>query len=326
MGSLYPYKGGFAMYMVDAHCDTATFLEPTDYSGSSGKSQVDFASLCRYGVGVQFWAIWQDRLKDEAFSFQKALYLLEASSYQAKHCPGMGVLTCREQLDRLAPGQSLLLLGLEGAEQLEGDLANLERARQAGCGFIGLTWNHANEAASGCLAARDEGLTPWGKELVIRMEEMGILVDLAHASPKTFWDTLEIARKPLIVSHTCCDALYNHPRNLNDTQLKALAAQGGVAGITFVGPFLAADGGCMQDVVAHILHGITVAGLEHIGIGSDFDGTDPIPGLAAGTCCLPDLARALLESGLSPQEIRCIMGGNFARILKENLQECGKNE
>lgn len=151
------------MYMVDAHCDTATFLEPADYSGSCGKSQVDFASLCRYGVGVQFWAIWQDRLKDKKFSFQKALHLLEASNYQANHCPGMGILTCREQLAELTPGHSLLLLGLEGAEQLEGDLANLERAQKAGCRFIGLTWNHANEAASGCFSARDEGLTSWGK-------------------------------------------------------------------------------------------------------------------------------------------------------------------
>jgi len=306
------------MLIVDGHCDTATFLSEQEYAASYGKSQVDFDALRRYGVGIQFWAIWQDKMQAPC-SFTRGLKILQNSARAAAATSGMGVLTKKSQLDLAAQGESLLFMGFEGVEQLEGDLDNLDIAQAAGCGFIGITWNHANEAAAGCLAAEDSGLTAWGRRLIKKMNEKHLLLDLAHASEKTFWQALEVTEKIPVVSHTCCDALYHHPRNLSDTQLRALAQAGGVAGITFVAPFLAEENAGLSQVVAHIRHGVEVAGIRHIGIGSDFDGTDPIPGLEKGTADLSNLCRALSDDGFSKEEIAAIMGGNFFRVLQENL-------
>lgn len=300
------------MYIVDGHCDTATKLQPQQYAVSNGASMVDFAALRQTGVGVQFWAIWQDSKEDPGFCYQRVVDILQASRVQTEACPGMGILTDQKQLEQTS---SFLFMGLEGGEQLGGSLERLAQVYTLGARFLGLTWNYENELAWGCMEARDEGLKPLGREFIRWMEKKGMLLDLAHSSQKTFWDCVDFIDRPFIVSHGCCRSLHEHPRNLTDRQLKEVAAAGGVVGITAVAQFLSDGPGSVDLMVKHICHAAEVMGPRYVGIGTDFDGTEPILGLERGTKDLTVLPQKLAQAGFDRLEIEGIMGENFRRFL-----------
>jgi membrane dipeptidase len=229
----------------------------------------------------------------------------------------------REDWRRCRPGGPIgMILALEGAHALIGDVGLLEALHGLGLRVLTLTWNHANPFGAGCAVAPDEdtGLTPLGHELLRRAQSLGILVDLAHASPRTLAATLASARGPCLVSHTACAALRAHRRNLSDAQLRAVAAAGGLIGIALYPPFLVEEGEATPATVAlHVRHALEVAGPAAVAMGTDFDGITRWPVGLSGLQDLAGLAAALAEAGLDAATLEAVLWRNAARVLDQGL-------
>lgn len=219
----------------------------------------------------------------------------------------------------LPPEKTAGFLGLEGAQALEGDLGNLDVLYDAGFRMIAPTHFFDTDWGGSAHGLAKGGLTEKGRALVRRLEEKRMLLDLAHASPRTIDDALALATRPVLVSHTGVKGTCDNPRNLSDAQLRGVAATGGVVGIGFWGGAHDSAAVCGDDpeaIVRAIRHAVSVAGLDHVGLGSDFDGTVRVPFDASG---MAELTDALLRGGFSDAEVAQIMGGNVLRVLESSL-------
>lgn len=208
------------------------------------------------------------------------------------------------------------VLGVEGAHALEGNLANLEELYQAGVRIVAPTHFFDNDIGGSAHGLHKSGLTDLGRQLVEAMEARGMLLDLAHASPAVFDDALAIATRPVIVSHTGVRATCDNNRNLSDEQIRAVARTGGVIGIGYWNTAV-----CGEDAAAiarAVRHTAELVGAEHVALGSDFDGAVPVPFDTTGLVLIVD---ALLDAGMTEQDIRLIMGENAARVLGELLPD-----
>ena len=216
-------------------------------------------------------------------------------------------------------GLKSIMLGIENGIALEGDLANLQHFKDRGVVYITLCHNGDNDI---CDSARGEntwgGVSPFGEQVIREMNRLGILVDLSHAGEKSFYDALDISSVPIVCSHSSSRALCDHPRNLTDDQMRALAAKGGVAQTTIYGGFLRQNGAeaTILDVLQHLDHAIQVMGIDHVGLGTDFDGDGGVPGLADSSELL-NFTRQLLVRRYSEADIQKIWGGNFLRVMAQ---------
>lgn len=216
-------------------------------------------------------------------------------------------------------GRPAALLAVEHADAAEGSLHVLRSLFEIGVRSIGLTHNRSSLAADGCGEARDGvGLTRFGVQLVREMNRLGMLVDLAHVSRSAFFHAIEVSQKPVIFSHGNARALCDHRRNLDDEQLAALAACGGVIGVSFVPFFIDADNPTFERLLDHVDHIRDVAGIDTVGIGSDFDGGGTLLHDAGD---FPRIEAGLRERGYTNEEIRKVMGENTLRVLGEVLPE-----
>jgi membrane dipeptidase len=206
------------------------------------------------------------------------------------------------------------LLTIEGAHALDGDVANLERIVDAGYRMIGLAHFFDNEFAGSAHGVEKGGLTGLGRELVGQMEEQSVLVDVAHASERTVDDVLAMARRPVVASHTGARGIADNVRNLTDDQLRGIAGTGGIVGIGFWPT--ACGGDDAASIARSIAYAVDVAGVQHVGLGSDFDGGVAVPFDASG---LPLLTEALLAEGFTAEAIAMVMGGNALRLLARTL-------
>ena len=163
------------------------------------------------------------------------------------------------------------------------------------------------------------GLTNFGKEVVREMNRLGMLIDVSHLNEAGFWDVLSLSTKPLVASHSCCRSLCNHPRNLTNSQLKALQENGGVIGINFYPNFLGSGELTIENVIEHIEYAAEIAGIDHVGLGSDFDGIDTVPKGLENAAKLPTLTELLLKRGWKDSELIKVLGGNFIRVLDQVL-------
>lgn len=221
-----------------------------------------------------------------------------------------------------AGGQLGVLLNIEGAEGIQGSLALLRNYYRLGVRMMGLVWAHRNEVADGNAeyAGGGGGLTVFGREVVREMNRLGMLIDLAHITPKGFFDVLEVSEQPVLFTHGNCHALWAHPRNLTDEQIKALAQKGGVFGISFVNSFMNKETATLKTVADHIDHVCQVVGSADLAAyGSDLDGCTPPPGLEDVTR-LPALTAELLSRGYSEADIAKILGGNYLRVFEQVLR------
>ncbi len=206
------------------------------------------------------------------------------------------------------------LIGIEGAHALDGDLANLERFDEAGIRMMSPSHFFDTDIGGSAHGVAKGGLTDKGRELVRRMEAKKMLVDLAHASPRTFDDVIAMATRPVVVSHTGVKGTCDNRRNLDDAQLRAVARNGGVVGIGVWDTAV-----CGRDAFAiakAMRYAVSVAGVEHVALGSDFDGAVEAPFDVTG---LPEITAALLDAGLTDAEVRLVMGGNVERLLRASL-------
>jgi microsomal dipeptidase-like Zn-dependent dipeptidase len=206
------------------------------------------------------------------------------------------------------------ILGLEGSHALAGDLRNVDVLKDAGFRMMAPTHFFDTDIAGSAHGVAKGGLTDKGREWVRVLEDRGVLIDLAHASPRAIDDVLALARRPVVVSHTGVRGTCDNRRNLDDAQLRRVAGTGGVVGIGFWDT--AVCGGDARAIARAIVHAARVAGPEHVGLGSDFDGAVTTPFDATG---FPQITQALLDAGMPEGDIERIMGGNVVRLLRRSL-------
>lgn len=206
------------------------------------------------------------------------------------------------------------LLSTEGAQNLQGDIANLARLHAAGFRMIGLVHFFDNDVGGSMHGLKKGGLTPLGAQVVQQAEQRGMIIDLAHSSAATYADVMRIATRPVVVSHGGVKASCNTPRNLTDDQLRLLKANGGMIGIGYWDAAVCQP--TPQATARAILHVIRIAGIDHVGLGSDYDGGTTV---GFDTAHLDALTQALLDAGLSEADIARVMGGNAARLLAAGL-------
>jgi membrane dipeptidase len=218
------------------------------------------------------------------------------------------------------------ILHFEGAEPIDTDLAALEVLYAAGLRSLGITWSRPNAFATGVPFAYPRspdtgpGLTQAGRALVEACNRLGIMLDLSHLNERGFWDVAELSVAPLVATHSGVHAICPSTRNLTDRQLQAIAASGGLVGITFTVSDLRPDGGqepegVLRYLVDHVVYVAELVGVEHVALGSDFDGA-PMPAEVADVTGLPRLLSALAERGVGPGDLQAIAHGNWLRVLR----------
>ena len=211
-----------------------------------------------------------------------------------------------------------LMIGIENGLAIEDDLKNVEHFAKRGIVYITLCHNGDNQICDSARhsASTHGGVSPFGEQVIHEMNRLGLMVDLSHAGERSFYDALEISSKPIVCSHSNAKALCDVPRNLTDEQMKALAAKGGVCQITLYNGFLRTDGkACIDDAMAHLYHAIDVMGIDHVGLGTDFDGDGGVPGLADASELI-NFTKALLRRRFSEEDMAKIWGGNWLRVME----------
>lgn len=313
-------------FVVDAHADTFAIdvVAGKRRLADTGKGgHVDLARLAAGGVSCQVFTLFVPPTVPPAWNTLRALEILDAVAQEVGALEDKLLWVHRgADLDRARQeGRIAILVTLEGCEVLGGSLATLRAFYRLGVRAAGLTWNVRNELADGVGEPRGAGLTGFGREVVAEMNNLGMVVDVSHLSEAGFWEVLEISRQPVIASHSNARRLCDHRRNLTDDQIRALARKGGVIGINFCPEFLTDRGpATLQDVVRHIEYMIELAGPDHVGLGSDFDGIPSTPSGLEDVSQLPRLTEALLAAGLGEETVQKVLGHNFLRVFREVLR------
>ncbi len=274
------------MFICDCHCDTLTELYNKNASLYENVQHFDIKRQIALGGGLQFCAIY---VPTEVFRYQGGLRytlcLLDKYNQEIKklHENGIDVLQVRtaEDAGNVLKHKAATMLAIEEGGAIDGSLEALRCLYELGVRAMTLTWSNRNDIADGINEeATGSGLTLFGKQVVAEMNRLGMLVDVSHISTAGFWSVIETSTKPIIATHSNAKSLCSHPRNLNDEQIKALAQNGGLAGITFAGQFLEEDwrNACIESVYKHIDYMLNLIGNDdHIGFGSDFDGISHPP-------------------------------------------------
>lgn len=223
-----------------------------------------------------------------------------------------------ELWDNKRAGKKSIMLGIENGLALEGDIRNVRYFQKRGVVYITLCHNGDNDICDSARGSQTHGgVSDFGVRVIRKMNELGLMVDLSHAAESSFYDALQISKNPIVCSHSSARALCDHPRNLTDDQMRALAQKGGVCQITLYNGFLVKDGeASILDAMAHLDHAIKVMGIDHVGLGTDFDGDGGVRGLADASE-LTLFTRQLLARRYSEADIQKIWGGNFLRVMSE---------
>lgn len=310
-----------AAFVADLHADP--LLWGRDLRQRYRRGQVDLPRLREGGVDLQVFGV--------VSKIPVLLFIASLRSPSTWFSPREQALTQANEFKLLAENSPLTvvlqrehmsadgikgLLALEGLHALEGQDDALDEFHAAGFRMIGLAHFTDNEFAGATHGIEKHGLTELGRLLVPRMEALGITIDLAHASPAAFRDTLELATRPVVVSHGGVNGTCPGPRNLTNLQLRGIAKNGGVVGIGYWKTAIC--DASLRGIVRAIQFAIEVAGIDHVGLGSDFDGHVTTPFDTTG---LPMLTESLLAAGLSEVEVGKVLGGNVRRVLEANLPE-----
>ncbi len=362
--------------VVDTHNDvlsTVTMKGMNFENNLKGKAHSDLSRFKQGGVDVQVFSIFCDERfgKDTAFKYAN----IEIDSLYAivgRNPDKIRIIMTPEELKKTIKQKKIAaLMGVEGGHMIEDKLEYLDSFYRRGVRYMTLTWNNSTSWAT---SAKDEtqhtspnpktGLNELGKEVVKRMNELGMIVDVSHVGEQTFWDALNVTTKPVIASHSCAYALCPVSRNLKDEQIKAIGKNGGVIHLNFYSGFL--DSTFMRKNIAfleshknevdslkqlkwanyeieewmaknysqeaealrppisilldHLDYIVKLIGVDHVGLGSDFDGIDSAPKELNGVEDFPKITRALRDRGYSKKQIRKILGGNFLKVYEQNAR------
>ncbi|MDQ2901501.1 MAG: dipeptidase [Acidobacteriota bacterium] len=325
--------------LIDTHNDvTSRTVDGFDIGKRSTDGHTDLLRLREGGVGAIFFAVYvaADYAK-ENHSANRALQMIDTVRHDivARHPEDFQLALSAADIEAAHKnGKIAALMGLEGGHAIEDSVRLLRDFYALGIRYMTLTHNNTNRWAdsSGDVKTagveHHNGLTDLGRQIVGEMNRLGMIVDISHVADKTFWDALETSSAPIFASHSSCRAISNVARNMTDEMIVALAKKGGVIQINFGCDFLSqksADAvrahqktvrAQLSDVVANIDHVVKIAGIDAVGIGSDFDGVKCVPVGLDDVSKFPDLTRALLEKGYSAGDIRKIYGENTLRLMR----------
>lgn len=310
---------------IDLHCDTlhrAWVLQAQDVTSLQG-SMVDVERLEKGGCMAQFFSVFMVPQPIEPDSdddgYINALLEIFHASLSDKLALAKNLQDYRRNREA---GKISGFLTLEDGRAVRGSMERLDRFYERGIRLITLTWNYANcfgSPNSFDAAVMEQGLTPFGKDAVRRMQELGMLVDVSHLSDGGFWDVVELCKEPFLASHSNCRALNPRPRSMSDEMIRVLADRGGVMGVNFCPYFLTADiydrMSRVEDLVRQLRHMVNVGGIECPAIGSDLDGIEGEFELGS-TDQMPLLFRAMERAGFHESEIERIAWKNAERILE----------
>lgn len=315
------------MIIVDGHCDTLLELYKNKRSFwvNNKSGHLDWVRMQKAQIALQFLSIYIEPQYKTSCPLSRTMEILDYFYQIQKEGNGQPfTIRSKKDLQTLNNTVPRVLLAIEGGEAIKGKLSNLRIFFKLGIRSLTLTWNQRNEIADGIWEKETRGgLTTFGREVVQEMNRLGMLIDVSHLAEPGFWDVLSLSKKPVAATHSCCYSLHQHPRNLTDAQLQALAQNQGIVGINFYPNFLGANPHSMtiEDVLRHLEYAVNIAGVDHVGLGSDFDGIELVPcGLEDGTK-LPCLIDKLIQLGWKDDQIKKIMGGNYLRVLQQILPE-----
>ncbi|MCZ6531312.1 MAG: dipeptidase [Chloroflexi bacterium] len=329
------------LVIVDTHHDIAMDVVHRRKLGQKGVLSGHWGDRLRAGgVNVQMLPLFvEDRFLPE-LGLRKIIEAAEAIlSDLEDDSDGMRLATSMREIDEaLTDGKIAGVLALEGCDGLSGDPAMLRAMYHLGVRMVSFTWNRRNEFADGTYGAKSPGgLTEAGKTALQEMHEHGVICDVSHLADPGFWDVVRLSQGPFIASHSNAREVLDHPRNLTDDQLRAIAEAGGVVGLNFYAEFVDDDDPSLGRLVDHLLHIAETIGIEHVGIGPDFledslrelakkafEDTDYDPDIldrwipeCDGTEKLPEFTAKLLTRGLSKEDIAKVLGANFMRVFRE---------
>ena len=303
---------------LDTHCDTPMFFpQGIHFDQRDPKILVDLHKMTegRQDATIMVAYLPQPTENPTAFAdniFDKIEEIVRAnSSYIAL------ARTPNDLWMNKHRGLKSIMLGIENGIALDGKLENLQHFADRGIVYMTLCHNGDNDICDSASRSNQThgGVSAFGEQVIHEMNRLGILVDMSHAGEKSFYDALDISNVPIVCSHSSSRALCDHPRNLTDDQMRALAAKGGVAQTTIYNGFLRKDGqATILDVMAHLDHAIDVMGIDHVGLGTDFDGDGGVCGLADSSELI-NFTRQLLARRYSQEDIQKIWGGNFLRVM-----------
>jgi membrane dipeptidase len=367
--------------VIDMHNDMPTKILDDRYDPDvrhpagfgPGQGNTDLPRLLESGLTAEWMSAWVDATyarQQPDGSFARAIrYTDTIHAWVDRHPDRLLFATTAAQVEQAkAQGKVAILIGVEGGHAIESSLDNLRALYARGARYMTLTWNNGNDWAGssiGVNGTRTGGLTPFGRDVVREMNRLGMLVDVSHVSDATMADVLATTTAPVIASHSSARALNEHPRNVTDAQIWAIAATGGVVNVNFFSRFLdpayrraddaldatmerkraellrrgPVDTATLNAALAkerspleaslpvtplsvlldHIDHIAKVGGVDHVGIGSDFDGVTALPDGMADVTALPRIAQGLLDRGYSAEDIRKILGGNMLRVMRQVL-------
>jgi membrane dipeptidase len=362
----------FYSIVVDTHNDLLSTAIDKGYSidkDLSGKTHSDLDRFKKGGVDVQLFSIWCDGLKENPYAWaNREMDTLDAV---AKRNPEKIVKVGNPSalLQAVKEKKLAAMFGVEGGHMIENNLENLNNFYYRGVRYMTLTWNNSTDWATSALdettkadSLKHKGLTEFGKQVVKRMNELGMLVDLSHVGIQTFWDAINTTTKPVLVSHSCVYSLCPHRRNLKDDQILAVGKNGGVIHLNFYSGFIDSsfdrrtnlfnnnhkaerDSLLKQNpepyfadvflfekypeevkalrpplslLIDHLDYIVKLIGVDHVGIGSDYDGVNSLPQQLDDITSMPLITKELLLRGYSKKDIRKILGENFLRIFEAN--------
>ncbi|MBK7433042.1 MAG: dipeptidase [Chitinophagaceae bacterium] len=366
--SAQPYKKlHFRSILIDTHNDIPTTAIDKGLSFDqdlSKKTHSDLKRMAAGGIDAQFFSIWCDGNMKNPYAW--ANREIDTVMAWTNRNPDAMMLALNSSDIKKAVKQKKLavLFGMEGGHMIENDLAKLDALYARGVRYMTLTWNNSTDWASSALdettnPQKQKGLTDFGKQVVKRMNELGMLVDLSHVGEQTFWDAINTSTKPVLISHSCAYALCPHRRNLKDDQIRAVGKNGGVIQLNFFSGFIdsafekrsaafTANHKAEMDsllkanpepyfmevylfekypdevssirpsvsmLLDHLDHIVKLIGVDHVGMGSDFDGVNSLPRELNDVTDYPLITKGLLERGYSKKDIRKILGGNLMRVF-----------
>ena len=310
---------------VDSHCDTPMlFGNGYRLDERSNVALVDLHKMDEGGLDVSTMVAYLPQgARDEA-SLHDAVcmagsLLRAVGEHVSKNSAHVALCDNPQELPLLKrQGKKVVMRAIENGYAIGKELSLVQEYRRQGVVYMTLCHNGDNDI---CDSARGNGehggLSAFGREVVREMNRVGMLVDLSHAAESAFYDVLDCSSQPVVCSHSSCRALCDHPRNLTDEQMRALAAKGGVVQVTMYSGFLRKEGtASLADFMAHLEHAISVAGIDHVGIGTDFDGDGAVVGCADASQ-LRNVTRELLRRGYSAADIEKIWGGNWLRVVRQ---------
>lgn len=309
---------------LDSHCDTPMLFEEGVTLGQKNeKARVNIPLMRDGSLDVACMAAYlkQGARDDDSLlqATDKATRIIKEIRRQVEECHTIAeVAYTSKDIYRLKEeGKKAFLIGIENAYAIGKDLTNLSRFKKLGVTYITLCHNGDNDLCDSALGNNEwNGLSPLGKKVVRKMNRLGIMVDVSHASEKTFYDVIKESHCPILASHSCARAVCNHPRNLTDDQLRVLAEMGGLVQVCLYGGFLNEDAkaASIKDVVKHITHIAKLIGTEFIGIGSDFDGGGGVLGCNNASEVI-NITQALIEAGFNDTDLQRMWGENFLDIM-----------